>query len=52
MTSKDDLKVTADARLKFDKGLGLAMPFIVREDSNGVDYPFSQVHHKWHVGQR
>ena len=52
MTSKDDLKVIADARLKFEKGLGPAMPFIMREDSNVVDYPLSQVDHKWHVGQR
>ena len=50
--SKDYLKVNADARLQFEKGLGPAMPFIMREDSKGVDYPLSQVDHKWHVGQR
>ena len=50
--SKDYLKVIGDARLKCDIGLGPAMPLIMREDSNGVDYPFSQVDHMWHVGQR
>ena len=50
--SKDYLKVIADARPKIEKDLGPAMLFIMREDSNGVDYPLSQVGHRWHVGQR
>ena len=50
--SKDYLKVTADARLEFEKGLGPAMFFIMSEDSIGVDYSLPQVAHMWHVGQR